>query len=79
MEKICTVLWLIFTGLLMLFCASLLASKPLIANDSAAGESASLEMQDWKTLEFHGKYFSICIVAGLQQARPLGITFLRTL
>lgn len=63
----------------MLFCASLLASKALIANDSAAGKSASLEMQDWKTLKFHGKYFSICIAAGLQQARPLGITFLRTL
>lgn len=52
----------------MLFCASLLASKLLIANDSVAGESAPLEMQDWKILEFHGKYFSICIAAGLQQA-----------
>lgn len=68
MEKICTVLWLIFIGLLMLFCASLLGSKPFIADNCAAGESVPLEMQDWKTLEFHGKYFSICIVAGLQQA-----------
>lgn len=52
----------------MLFCASLLASKPVIANDSAAGESVPVEMQGWKTREFHGKYFPICTVAGLQQA-----------
>lgn len=58
MKKTGTVLWLIFIGLLTLFCISLLASKLLIANDCTAGESTALERQDWKILVVYGKYFS---------------------
>jgi len=58
MGKTCTVSWLIFIGLLMLFCVSLLTSKLFTANDRTAGKTTSLEMQDWKTLVFYRKYFS---------------------
>lgn len=71
------VLWLIFIGLPMLFCASLLASEPLIANDSAAGESAPLEIPgvSWQVFFYlHSSRAPVSITTGqhLSQDSPDG-------